>query len=95
MISYIYIGQPIRPSYQEVYGKECIQLNDQIATKSDIIPFMANEEIPISEADRGKMITSLRVDKGVQMGLVADVKTEIRKSGKLKINYAAIKNEHP
>ncbi len=90
LISYIYIGQPISANYREVYGKECLQLNDQIATKEDIIPFMANEEILIAEADKGKMITSLRIDKTVGMGLVADVKTEIRKSGKLKINYSTI-----
>lgn len=90
LISYIYIGQPIGQSYQEVYGKQSIQLNDQIAQKEDIIPFIANEEIPIAEADRGKMITSLRIDKNVEMGLVSDVKTEIRKSGKLKINYSTI-----
>jgi len=33
--------------------------------------------------------TSLRVDGDVTMGVVADLKTQLRKSGQLLVNYSA------
>jgi len=36
------------------------------------------------------LTTSLKVDKEANMGLVGDIKQELRKVNALKINYAAI-----
>jgi hypothetical protein len=66
-----------------------LQLNDQIATPDDISRFIANEKDSKAEAERPLLIASLRVDKEITMGLVSDVKTELRKAGQLKINYSA------
>ena len=50
---------------------------------------IANEKDSKAEAERPLLIASLRVDKEITMGLVSDVKTELRKAGQLKINYSA------
>jgi hypothetical protein len=47
--------------------------------------------VKIPEAQRTKITTSLRVDGQVTMGIVQDVKTELRKASQLKINYSAKK----
>jgi hypothetical protein len=46
----------------------------------------------VPEAKRPKITSSLRVDGEVTMGIVQDVKTELRKSGQLKVNYSAKKD---
>lgn len=89
LVSYLYVGKPTR-KWTPVYGTAPrLQLNDQIASPDDIFRFIASEKESRSEADRKQLIASLRVDKEITMGLVTDVKTELRKAGQLKINYSA------
>jgi biopolymer transport protein ExbD len=89
LVSYLYVGSPTR-KWQPVYGTAPrLQLNDQIATPDDISRFVANEKSSRDEKERGLLIASLRVDSEITMGLVTDVKTELRKAGQLKINYSA------
>ena len=86
LVSYIYIGVPIK---SKLYGTEpVIQLNDQFATSENIAEFIANERAVRNEADRQFLTTSMKVDKKVKMGIVTDVKQELRKVGAYKINYS-------
>ena len=89
LVSYLYVGAPMR-KWEGTYGTAPrLQLNDQIATPDDISRFIANEKDSKAEAERPLLIASLRVDREITMGLVTDVKTELRKAGQLKINYSA------
>ena len=91
LVSYIYIGTPQR-ALQEKYGtKPVIQLNDQIATLSMIPQYVELERAQRPQADVPKMTFSLKVDKETDMGIVTDVKQELRKVQALKINYSARK----
>ena len=91
LVSYIYIGPPIK-AYQAKYGTEPrIQLNDSFKSLSDIRDFIASEREARSESDRQYMTTSLKVDKDTRMGVVTDVKQELRKCSALKINYSTRK----
>ncbi|PIE84179.1 MAG: biopolymer transporter ExbD [Bacteroidia bacterium] len=89
LVSYIYIGTPAR-QYQQLYGTDSrIQLNDAFKTLDDIRDFISSERDALSEADRNMLTTSLKVDENTRMGIVSDVKQELRKASALKINYAA------
>jgi biopolymer transport protein ExbD len=89
LVHHIYIGRPTT-QYQSQYGTAPrIQLNDQFATTDDIPLFLEKEKAKVMEAERSLLTTSLRVDKTVTMGIVTDVKTELRKSGQIKINYSS------
>lgn len=91
LVSYIYIGEP-KPQFQKVFGKAPrIQLNDQFATVSDIPDYITAEREAREEAERPSMVTSLKVDVDTKMGLVTDVKQELRKAAALNINYSARK----
>ena len=91
LVSYIYIGKPQR-ALQEKYGtKPVIQLNDQIADLSQIPQYIELERAKRPQADVPKMTFSLKVDKETDMGIVTDVKQEMRKVQALKINYSARK----
>lgn len=86
LVSFIYIGPPIK---SKVYGTESrIQLNDRFATVGDIQNFVVAEREARDEVDRGLLTTSLKVDSEVKMGIVTDVKQELRQVGAFRINYS-------
>ncbi|MFA6950424.1 MAG: biopolymer transporter ExbD [Lentimicrobiaceae bacterium] len=89
LVSYIYIGPPKQAA---MYGTESrIQLNDAFRTTKDIAEFILTEREDRDEADRQFLTTSLKVDKEVRMGVVTDVKQELRQVGAFKINYSTRK----
>lgn len=89
LVSYIYIGTPTL-QYRKLYGTDSrIQLNDSFKELVDIRDFISSERDALSEADRNMLTTSLKVDQNTRMGIVSDVKQELRKAAALKINYAA------
>ncbi|MCQ2130219.1 MAG: biopolymer transporter ExbD [Bacteroidales bacterium] len=91
--SYINIGTPTR-TYQAQYGTDArIQLNDSFKTVNDIRDFIAAERESMSEADRGLMTTVIRADEDTRMGIITDVKQELRRCSALKIFYMARKAE--
>ena len=89
LVSYIYIGPPVKSA---LYGTNSrIQLNDTFASVDDIQEFVAKEREDRDEADRKFITTSLKIDGITKMGIVTDVKQELRKAGALKINYSTRK----
>ncbi len=91
LVSYIYIGPPVK---SKLYGTNSrIQLNDTFANVDDIQEFVAKEREDRNEADRKFITTSLKVDGLTKMGIVTDVKQELRKAGALKINYSTRKGK--
>lgn len=91
LVSYINVGVP-QQEHQKKYGTEPrIQLNDQISEVSDIIAFVEQEREQRNEVDRPFITTAIKADKQVRMGMVSDIKQELRKAGALKIFYNASK----
>jgi biopolymer transport protein ExbD len=78
------------PQLQAVYGTEPrIQLNDVFATTDDIRDFISSEREQMDEVEQKQMTVSLKIDKDTKMGVVSDIKQELRKASALKINYSA------
>ncbi len=91
LVSFIYIGPPLQT---QVFGTEPrIQLNDAFATVTDIAAFIAAEREARPEGERPLMTTSLKVDRETRMGIVTDVKQELRKVNALRINYSTTRGE--
>lgn len=87
LVMYIYAGKPL-PRYQEQYGSEArIQLNDKFAEVSDVQAFIEAERASKREELVPFLTTSLKVDGETNMGLVSDIKQELREANALKINY--------
>jgi len=88
LVSYIYIGEP-KPQFQRIFGTEPrIQLNDAFAKLSDIQTFIEKERAARPESDVPFLTTSLKVDVNTKMGIITDIKQELRKANALKINYS-------
>ena len=93
LVSYINIGEPV-PHMQAKYGTATqIQLNDAFRTAKDIGDFIAAEREQLNEADRAQMTTSIKADEFTKMGIITDVKQELRRANALKISYAAIERQ--
>jgi biopolymer transport protein ExbD len=89
LVNYLYIGRPI-DKYKDIYGtKPRLQLSDKFATVGEIPLFLEKHKVTVAESQQPGITSSLRVDGEVTMGIVQDVKTQLRKSGQLKVNYSA------
>lgn len=90
LVSFIYIGPPLDTKL----GTESrVQLNDQLARIEDVTDFIAHEREARSEADRGLLTTSLKCHNETKMGVITDVKQELRKAGSFRLHYATLKGE--
>lgn len=95
LVSFIYIGEPIK-KLQQTMGKEPrIQLNDAFAEVGQLKDFVFQSSLTIPEYNRKKQIISLKIDQSTKMGIVSDVKQELREANALKINYSTKKGYVP
>ena len=86
-VIYIYAGNPSR-RYQDTYGTEArIQLNDKFATIDEVGAFILAERAAKREELQNVLTTALKVDGDTKMGIIGDIKQELRKVNALKINY--------
>ncbi|TNF30201.1 MAG: biopolymer transporter ExbD [Bacteroidetes bacterium] len=91
LVAYIHIGPPLKP-LQSIMGTEPrIQLDDAFATPKDIVTFVEEVKAGTNEAEIPLLTYSLKVDQDTKMGIVVDVKQELRKANALKINYSSSK----
>jgi biopolymer transport protein ExbD len=88
LVSYIYVGSPTK-QMQSTFGTEPrIQLNDTYATVDDIQEFIGQERDARTEEEAKALTNSIKADVDVKMGIITDVKQELRKAQSYKINYA-------
>lgn len=92
-IIYVHIGRP-NSGYSKSWGTEPrIQLNDKYAKVSEVGPYVI-EHISKMPVELRRVVTvALKVDKKASMGLISDVKEELRKVNVLKINYTTYEGE--
>lgn len=87
LTEYLYMGPP---QNREVYGDAPrLQLDDAFARVDEVRAFVERKRADQPANLRTKMTWSLKVDQSTRMGIVTDVKQELRKVEALKINYSA------
>jgi biopolymer transport protein ExbD/TolR len=91
LVNHLLIGRPM-PQYEKLYGTAPrLQLGDKISQLHDIPIFLEKHRIRVAENQRPSITSSLKIDGKVTMGIVQDIKTQLRKSNQLKINYSSKK----
>jgi biopolymer transport protein ExbD len=86
LTTYIYVGAPKNVAL----GTEpLIQLADQIASVGDVQQWVILQRESIDEAERSKFTVSIKADVDAKMGLISDIKQELRKAQSLKLSYSA------
>ena len=96
LVSYIYIGSPTQSQQASFGTKARIQLNEVTFSRKEvgeIQNFIITERLQKDEDEIPYMTTSIKADATVTMGIVTDVKQELRKINALKINYSTKKNK--
>lgn len=93
LVMYIYAGKPSQ-RYQSTFGQEArIQLGDKFADVKDIKAFIEAERASKREELVPFLTTALKVDGETNMGLISDIKQELRQVNALKINYTTKKGD--
>lgn len=93
LASYIYVGVPT-PQFRRQFGDAPrIQLNDSYRQPWEIGEFIAAERDKISEAERGAMNAVLKADESTSMGIISDIKQELRKASATNLIYSALRAE--
>jgi biopolymer transport protein ExbD len=90
LLVYIMIGKPYKNSMKST--DILIQLNSDFVSLEEIPERLQalKKKVPIEEQE--KMITVLKIDKNTPMGLVNDIKENLREAGILTIHYSVEKN---
>ncbi|WP_396590679.1 ExbD/TolR family protein [Allomuricauda sp. R78024] len=89
----IFVGKP-SPELAQVLGSEPkIQLDNRLATINEVAPYVLSELAKKSEAIRNLVTVSLKVDKNVKVGVVSDIKEELRRVNLLKVNYTTYQGD--
>ena len=70
-------------------GHTRIQIGDKIVTMEQVGPAMLNMQGGMEETEGSSMTVNIRADKHTPMGVLSDVKQELRKHGILTIRYNA------
>lgn len=85
----IHIGSPSKQYVSQFGTSTRVQLNDRFANVKDVAPFVINERSLMRQADQAIMKVALKADQNVQMGIMTDVKMELRHARALSIMYSA------
>jgi biopolymer transport protein ExbD len=89
-LHYIFVGPPMKP---EIYGTTPrLQLDDKFATIDDIQQYITLKNSEKDENEVKYMTTSLKADRTVKMGIITDIKQELRQVNALKLSYTASKD---
>ncbi len=89
LVSNIYIGKPTREYRAKMGSQSRIQLNDKFAEVAHIREYVQDERESLAERDKPYMKISIKGDKDTAMGIITDVKMELRKAWALSVVYSA------
>src|SRR5574344_1946303 len=77
LVTTVLVGRP----KDKKYGVESrIQFNDDFLELENVVPKMTQARQSMKEADQPKMQVSLKIDKDTKMGIVTELKTQLRKA---------------
>ncbi len=92
-VIYIYVGKPTS-EYEKIFGTEPkIQLNDKFADPSEVGDYILMERAKKPQEFQNVLTTALKVDKNANMGIISDIKQELRKVNALKVNYTTYEGD--
>ena len=91
---YIFVGKPLTPYPEATNDGIAIQVGDRYVkmdqVSRQVSAFMDN----LLPDELEQMTVSMKIDSEVPMGIVNDLKMELRKAGALKVHYSALKRKH-
>ena len=72
-------------------GSEMIQVNDRMVRVDEVAQCINRIREEMTEEERQRLTVCIRADRNTEMGIINDVKQQLRRAGALNIFYAAKK----
>ena len=72
-------------------GSEMIQVNDRMVRVEEVAQCINCIREEMTEEERQRLTVCIRADRNTEMGIINDVKQQLRRAGALNIYYAAKK----
>ncbi len=83
----LYVGPP----KQSAWGQEArIQMGDYLMSPSEIPLLVEQARSQMSESGAARLVINLKVDAKVKMGIISDIKQQLRKVNARRVNYQTI-----
>lgn len=79
--------------YVDAEGK--VQIENSLVSMEEI-PAVVNgykNKLVMNENEQSSIQVSFKADKNTKMGIITEVKTQLRKCGSLKVNYSALETK--
>lgn len=89
LVHNIFVGPPIQKFADQLGDAPRIQLDDKFADVEDIQKFISLERQKVADKLVPFLTTNLKVHDETKMGIITDIKQELRKANQLKLNYSA------
>lgn len=81
-VTNLYVGK-------DAHGATNIQIGNNIVPLEQVGDVILGLKNRLNDEDAAHYTVSIRADKGTQMGVITDIKQQLRKVGALKIRYSA------
>ncbi len=72
-------------------GSKMIQVNDRMVRVDEVAQCINRIREEMTEEERQRLTVCIRADRNTEMGIINDVKQQLRRAGALNIYYAAKK----
>ena len=72
-------------------GSQMIQVNDRMVRVDEVAQCINRIREEMTEEERQRLTVCIRADRNTEMGIINDVKQQLRRAGALNIFYAAKK----
>ena len=72
-------------------GSQMIQVNDRMVRVDEVAQCINRIREEMTEEERQRLTVCIRADRNTEMGIINDVKQQLRRAGALNIYYAAKK----
>lgn len=92
---YLFIGRAVRPHGISSEDSFLVQVDDRIVPLDDVALQVGRYMEDLLPDERENMTVVMKIDENAPMGMVTNVKQQLRKVGALKVHYAAINHRDP
>ena len=89
----IFVGRLEKGTESNVGVEPKIQLGNKLEKVEEVAPYVLSELAKKPEEVKNLVTISLKVDKDVNIGLITDIKEELRKINMLKVSYTTFEGE--
>ena len=90
---YLFIGKSMNKGKKTGGDSFFVQVNDRLMPPNQVGAYVQSFKDNLLPDEQEEMMVAMKIDKDAPMGLVNEVKMQLRKVGALKVHYAATKKQ--